>query len=86
LPSAQRCSPGNTAASIASRVAFRDDRDTPLLSSAGRRCYTLIFISEKAKYFCEEGLTGIPKTCPDGQISCLSRRDFARPVKAMDAL
>jgi hypothetical protein len=86
LPSARRCSPGNTAASIASRATRRDDRDTPLLSSAGRRCYTLIYISEKEKYFCEEGLTGIPKTCPDGQINCLSRRDFARPVKAIGAL
>src|SRR5215475_12324418 len=40
---------------------------TPLLVEAGRFAYSLIFISEKEKYFRADGLTRIRKICPSGK-------------------
>src|SRR6202011_1565162 len=44
----------------------RDDREPPL-SGTGHREYSLIFISEKQKYFCKGGLDRFLLICPSGK-------------------
>ncbi len=68
-PSAPARSSCVAAASTASRPDVRDDRDTPLLSRRDGANTTLIWVSEKEKYFCGRGWTENSQKLPDGQIS-----------------
>jgi hypothetical protein len=47
----------DTAASIAPRLAFRDDRDTPLLREAGCAQQIMLFRKTEERYFTQKGLT-----------------------------
>jgi hypothetical protein len=51
----------------ATRLAFRDDRDTPLSVEAGCANHTANQKFGKAKSFCAQGLTGICDGCPTGK-------------------
>jgi hypothetical protein len=56
-------------ASIASRFACRDDRDTPLLTRRDGSSVLLIYRISKAKYFSSGDWTTFSQNCRDGQIS-----------------
>ena len=55
------------AASIASRLACRDDREAPLLSRRDADTILLIYVKRKAEYFFPKGWTAFLKNCPTGK-------------------
>src|SRR5882724_8948659 len=73
----------DAAASIASRLNVRDDREAPLLRGGTGRVVNLICPTGKAKYFCERGWTAKSQNSLSGKsgkhhVRCEPRSIFAR--------
>ena len=67
LPSASLCRRRSTPlASIASRANVRDDHDTPLCESAGRRAYRIDLGQARSGIFLQGGLDSFSLICPSG--------------------